>query len=743
MTEWRKLGNAVKISSLIKSSNSRSNNIDEIVNTKPENIFGKVVDNAKIASKAIKPNPPFKREAWKKSSSITNTNLNKDIRIKEQYQTRKKPSSIKGIKTETSNQEVKGRKKQIVSKNPHVGLSDAQVPNSNKVTNKTQQKSILKRQTGSKQKTNNVKMNTTPKILSFTKNSKINQKGRGKRKRRTKDKSEEQEKENIVEISNQEETLEATVDEESQKVSEEGELSEEFKQWTLVSLVSSGNKESGTLDDEENPEVAQENLMGKARWKKLRLMLKFSKVTNHSILHMARHDDIMKGAISFNSTLPIIEMAKKYKLYRKELTGVIPRGGGKRESGSFDTMERYKQHKTEKRSNPLAESFIHTSNVEWSHYDGITQTRDPKGINSNIYIPWNKVVQEPLELQSQSISHNCSCYFGLLACNIRSASSVAIWIFARITRKLYKILTHVTIFNIAFLFGCYLGLITFLHIWVVNPLKKTLYMHGVMMRKISQACCSEWIASITHVWRLVFSGQKIDLSTLNTELSGVFIDKRHAPRCIEAKYKRGNIMSKTQKKYPYFKNALIPFGNPHRSKDMAKNQRQPDFFEEAFLLTNKKQKEYHPEIIESALRIAMAKREERFASGFLGTAKTFSNNILKSKEKKDQESTLGKIKDDIKQMFFGYTKPVEEGSLKPFEKSLQTEDVNIIKPIISGQDLWNKAKILSLMRAKRGVRNWTKARMKARAPRRKMNFWMQTKDIVFPKPKDEKLIKIL
>ena len=100
-------------------------------------------------------------------------------------------------------------------------------------------------------------------------------------------------------------------------------------------------------------------------------------------------------------------------------------------------------------------------------------------------------------------------------------------------------------------------------------------------------------------------------------------------------------------------------------------------------------------------------------------------------------------KKDIKHTFFGYSKPVEDGSLSPFDKSAATPGQDAIKPIINGQDLWNKAKILSLMRAKRGVRNWTKARIKARTPRGKQNFWMQTKDIVFPKASDEKLIKIV
>ena len=39
-------------------------------------------------------------------------------------------------------------------------------------------------------------------------------------------------------------------------------------------------------------------------------------------------------------------------------------------------LDRYKQHRAEKRGDPLAQSFLHTVNVEWDHYKGDIFFRD-------------------------------------------------------------------------------------------------------------------------------------------------------------------------------------------------------------------------------------------------------------------------------------------------------------------------------------------------------------------------------
>ena len=45
------------------------------------------------------------------------------------------------------------------------------------------------------------------------------------------------------------------------------------------------------------------------------------------------------------------------------------------------------------------------------------------------------------------------------------------------------------------------------------------------MRRFVELFCGETLASITHVLRTVFAGEKINIDTLNTNLSGVFLQK--------------------------------------------------------------------------------------------------------------------------------------------------------------------------------------------------------------------------
>ena len=80
------------------------------------------------------------------------------------------------------------------------------------------------------------------------------------------------------------------------------------------------------------------------------------------------------------------------------------------------------------------------------------------------------MVTEPSEFDLSS--KRFSCYFNLCTCDIKSGRSVAGFIFARASRKVYKILTNVIIVLIAFFSGLLFGFLTFFHIWVLTPSKK-------------------------------------------------------------------------------------------------------------------------------------------------------------------------------------------------------------------------------------------------------------------------------
>ena len=100
----------------------------------------------------------------------------------------------------------------------------------------------------------------------------------------------------------------------------------------------------------------------------------------------------------------------------------------------------------------------------------MTRPRDKKGISSHIYIPWNKLVMEPSEFDLSN--KRFSCYFDLCTCQVKSGRSVAGFIFARVSRKFYKILTNIIIVLSAFLSGLMFGFLTFFHIWLLTPSRK-------------------------------------------------------------------------------------------------------------------------------------------------------------------------------------------------------------------------------------------------------------------------------
>ena len=100
---------------------------------------------------------------------------------------------------------------------------------------------------------------------------------------------------------------------------------------------------------------------------------------------------------------------------------------------------------------------------------------------------------------------------------------------------------------------------------------------------------------------------------------------------------------------------------------------------EALEILVRRRRTFNPEIIESALRIAVANREELRLYGFINQAKKYSRNILFKKE--NQTET---------------------------EKFL--EQLRHVDKMEDKKALWNKARFLALVRSKRGTRNWAKAR---------------------------------
>ena len=76
---------------------------------------------------------------------------------------------------------------------------------------------------------------------------------------------------------------------------------------------------------------------------------------------------MLKGWKKLKAALDVSSMATKYSEMqtpgRRNKKGHVPRGGGLRAKGSFDTLDRYRQHTWPKRYNPTRDMFIHNTQV--------------------------------------------------------------------------------------------------------------------------------------------------------------------------------------------------------------------------------------------------------------------------------------------------------------------------------------------------------------------------------------------
>ena len=333
--------------------------------------------------------------------------------------------------------------------------------------------------------------------------------------------------------------------------------------------------------------------------------------------------------------------------------------------------------------------------------------RDPKSINSHVYVPWDKVVTEPSSLSK--IFCKCSWYFGLCRMIIRPPWDVSSHIYHKTSQSLYSKLALPFMLLISLWCGFFFGTYAFVQIWMLQPLKKMLYLNGVVLRQFVSACFGECLVSCMHVARLVYSGNTLNLATLNTELSGVFVRKQYAPVPTEGCYQQGSIRNKTKEKYPRLKRVLLPFMTKI-TKEVAKKM---VFMKQALEIAQSKLPSF--EIMESAFRLAVVKRSERVGE----TTLKKSLQLARSRR--------------------GIINGVDE-------------DDDLAQDVYHLQDrqassLWGLAKRLAFARAKRGKTNWKRARNKVILPnrRKKKSFWFQAKSLVFTgaEPRDKKIIKVV
>ena len=105
------------------------------------------------------------------------------------------------------------------------------------------------------------------------------------------------------------------------------------------------------------------------------------------------------------------------------------------------------------------------------HTLGLTRGRDRRGTSSHLQLPWTKLVSEPGCLAAAA-PQSCSCWFSLCSCNLRPGSAAATFVYSRVSRRCYKLLTNVIIVPISLVCGLLFGCLAFCHIWILTPTRK-------------------------------------------------------------------------------------------------------------------------------------------------------------------------------------------------------------------------------------------------------------------------------
>ena len=224
-------------------------------------------------------------------------------------------------------------------------------------------------------------------------------------------------------------------------------------------------------------------------------------------------------------------------------------------------------------------------------------------------------------------------------------------------------------------------------------------LNGIMCRKLIQEFLGEVVGSLALVWRFMLAGRQLKTNTVNTELAGVFLAKQHWAGGTEDHFRLGKQRDKSKTKYPNIKQNKMPFSGRKLKKIVAKKI---EFMTRALELAQAKLPSL--EVLESAFRLAVIKREQRFNSGektikkSLELARSRRRDRTES-EDEDEEIARQQLKNDLK---------------------------------LTGNSLWVLAKNLALARLRRGKTNWLKAKRRLMPERKKkISFWFRAKNIVF------------
>jgi tellurite resistance protein len=260
--------------------------------------------------------------------------------------------------------------------------------------------------------------------------------------------------------------------------------------------------------------------------------------------------------------------------------------------------------------------------------------------------------------------------------------------------------------------GCCMGLIAFLHVWLLRPLVMAARLQAAVLLRCLAPPVGCLLLPLISVWRFVLSAiPAIDLATLRSPLAAAFLTKQHAAPLAWPAVGAGR---PSRRRYPALQEPRLAFTRgPDPPEPLGRVVRQA-----RAMAAQHREWLAQVTVVANALSLAMANSEEK------AKLREKMTQNLDNKAKK----ALAKAKVEE-----ATTKKEELVASKPAYVAVELgwverETEQLPRPKLTGRALWERARTMSLGR---------------RHSRRAVSFMEQAKRIVFEHANDEKLIKLL
>ena len=159
----------------------------------------------------------------------------------------------------------------------------------------------------------------------------------------------------------------------------------------------------------------------------------------------------------------------------------------------------------------------------------ISFNRNAKGVSNNIYIPYERLVTEPRG-GLEDLDSEVSGFLRTWLSYSKSMKEISRKLFRSCSWKTYSKLSTILAPISAFFCGLYLGCLAFVWIWILRPVQVISRMQCHILRQFWLVC----IMPVMEVWRYSLGTSSVNISSLDTQLRGVRVERRHCMRMAGA-----------------------------------------------------------------------------------------------------------------------------------------------------------------------------------------------------------------